>query len=197
MARRVFFSFHYSPDVQRAHVIRNSWVTKRDREVVGFFDASVFEASKLLGDQRLKTFLDQGLNGCSVTAVLVGSNTAYRRWVRYELLRSFAQGKGMLAIDVHSISNFDGRTSTRGPNPLAMLGIEIHGNLCRFKETRGDGWGWSTDVAAIPVSQIAYNLRGQTNMTFAQLFSTYDWNAHNGYAQLGSWVEDAAAAAGR
>jgi hypothetical protein len=28
MARRVFFSFHYERDAQRASVVRNSWVTK-------------------------------------------------------------------------------------------------------------------------------------------------------------------------
>lgn len=26
VARRVFFSFHYERDAQRAHVVRNSWV---------------------------------------------------------------------------------------------------------------------------------------------------------------------------
>lgn len=197
MARRVFFSFHYAPDVQRAHVVRNSWVTKQDREDAGFFDASVFEATKLRGDDRLKAFIDQGLSGCSVTAVLFGTNTANRRWVRYELLRSFSQGKGILAIDVHTIPNFDRRTAARGPNPLALLGFEIHGDRCRFKEKNGDRWSWATDVPSIPVSQIAYNLRGQTNQTFAQLFRSYDWNAHNGYLQLGSWVQDAAMAAGR
>ena len=28
MARHTFFSFHYKPDVRRAWVVRNSWVTK-------------------------------------------------------------------------------------------------------------------------------------------------------------------------
>lgn len=28
MARRTFFSFHYKPDVTRAWIVRNSWVTK-------------------------------------------------------------------------------------------------------------------------------------------------------------------------
>src|SRR5258707_8492680 len=44
--RKVFFSFHYQPDVHRAFVIRNSWVTKEGRAEAGFFDASVFEAKK-------------------------------------------------------------------------------------------------------------------------------------------------------
>jgi hypothetical protein len=94
MARRVFFPFHYAKDVQRAHVVRNSWVTKPDREEAGFFDSSVFEASKRNGDAALKRFLDEGLKGSSVTAVLFGADTVWRRWVRYEILRSFLEGKG-------------------------------------------------------------------------------------------------------
>lgn len=47
MPRRTFFSFHYEPDVWRAWNVRNSWVVKEsDEESRGFFDSSVFEASK-------------------------------------------------------------------------------------------------------------------------------------------------------
>ena len=47
MPRRTFFSFHYEPDVWRARNVRNSWVVKEsDEESRGFFDSSVFEASK-------------------------------------------------------------------------------------------------------------------------------------------------------
>src|SRR2546426_43847 len=106
MARRVFFSFHYEPDVQRAHVVRNSWVTKPDRESAGFFDSSVFESRQRTGDDVLKRFLIDGLVNCSVTCVLAGAETAWRRWVRFELLRSFVEGKGILEIAIHSIAHW-------------------------------------------------------------------------------------------
>jgi len=61
MARRTFFSFHYKPDVARAYVVRNAWVT-RDRGDAGFFDASVFEAKKREGDDVLKRFLREALD---------------------------------------------------------------------------------------------------------------------------------------
>ncbi|NJK91960.1 MAG: hypothetical protein HC904_09110 [Blastochloris sp.] len=61
MARKAFFSFHYGKDVSRAHVVRNSWVTKEDREDAGFFDASVFESKKRTSDEILKAFLTEGL----------------------------------------------------------------------------------------------------------------------------------------
>lgn len=43
MARRVFFSFHYERDAWRAAQVRNSWVTKPDREAAGFWDAVAWE----------------------------------------------------------------------------------------------------------------------------------------------------------
>ncbi len=94
--RRTFFSFHYQEDVSRAHVVRNSWVTKDEREDAGFFDASVFESKKRAGEETLKRFLTDALDGTTVTAVLIGAQTALRPWVRYELVRSFQRGSGIL-----------------------------------------------------------------------------------------------------
>ena len=197
MARRVFFSFHYQPDVHRAQVVRNSWVTKPDRETAGFFDASVFESKKRTSDDALKRFLNDGLNGSSVTCVLAGSETASRRWVRYELLRSFVEGKGMLAIAIHGIPNMQRQLANAGTNPLARLGGEIKNGTLKFKESDGSNWTWSTDVPSMPESSVAYNLGGQTNFTFDRIFPTYNWAANDGYSNLSLWVEAAARAAGR
>jgi hypothetical protein len=47
LVNRVFFSFHYGDVVDfRANVVRNSWVTQKDREAAGFFDASICEEAK-------------------------------------------------------------------------------------------------------------------------------------------------------
>ena len=80
MARRTFFSFHYKPDVTRAWVVRNSWVTKvaqGDRDDAGFFDSSVFEASQRESDDSLKRFLREGLNNTTVTCILVGRKPVF------------------------------------------------------------------------------------------------------------------------
>ena len=66
MARRTFFSFHYQEDVWRAWNVRNCWVVNGDQESVGFFDGSVFEASKKEGDDALKTFLRNGLKKTAI-----------------------------------------------------------------------------------------------------------------------------------
>ena len=80
MARRVFFSFKYE-DVSRAMVVRNSWVTQ-GREAAGFIDAADFEDLERQGDSAIQAWIDEQLNGTSVTVVLVGEDTCDSRWVK-------------------------------------------------------------------------------------------------------------------
>src|SRR6266849_904694 len=65
MARRVFFSFKYE-DVARAMVVRNSWVTQ-GREAAGFIDAAEFEELKEEGNNAIQAWIDDQLDGTSVT----------------------------------------------------------------------------------------------------------------------------------
>lgn len=111
MARRVFFSFEYG-DVSRAMVVRNSWVTQ-SRQAAGFVDAADFEAIKRRGEAAIKNWIDNQLNGTSVTVVLVGENTCDSRWVKYEIDKSIEIGNGLLGIDISKIRDLHGNTSER------------------------------------------------------------------------------------
>jgi MTH538 TIR-like domain (DUF1863) len=112
MARRVFFSFKYKPDVSRAMIVRNSWVTQ-GKEAAGFIDAANFESLKRQGDDAIKRWIDGQLNGTSVTVVLVGAKTCSSRWVRYEIEKSKELGHGLLGIDISKIKDFNGDTTER------------------------------------------------------------------------------------
>ncbi len=117
MARRTFFSFHYERDVWRASVVRNSDVTKSDVDSE-WIDASLWEEAKRKGDGAVKKLIDGALLGTSVTAVLIGSETASRKWVRYEIDQSVGRGNGLIGIYIHSIEDRDGNTDAKGANPL-------------------------------------------------------------------------------
>jgi len=111
MARRVFFSFKYE-DVSRAMVVRNSWVTQ-GREAAGFIDAAEFEELKEQGDDAIQAWIDDQLDGTSVTVVLVGEDTCDSRWVKYEIEKSEEIGNGLLGIDISKIKDLNGKTSER------------------------------------------------------------------------------------
>lgn len=195
--RRTFFSFHYDRDHWRAWQVRNSWVTKGDRESRGFFDSSVFESKKRTSEAALKEFLRGGLTNCGVTCVLAGNQTAYRRWVRYELVRSFMAGKGILCAKIHSQGDKQGRADTAGPDPLAHLAFVVSGDRVSFKELKNGKWVGYADAPSMPRSDVRYALGGKDNHTFATLFSTYDYKAQDGYNNLGGWIEAAARQARR
>ena len=112
MARRVYFSFKYKPDVSRAMVVRNSWVTQ-GKEAAGFIDAADFENIKTQGDAAVQRWIDNQLNGTSVTVVLVGAKTCSSRWVKYEIEKSKENGKGLLGIDVSKIEDMEKNTTER------------------------------------------------------------------------------------
>ncbi len=132
MARRAFFSFHYENDVWRANIVRNSWVTKEDREAAGFVDAADFEEVKKGGDAAIKRWIDNQLTGTSVTVVLIGSDTSNRPYVQYELQQSYSRGNGLLGIYIHQLKDRYGNTSSKGSNTFGEIGKDASGNAVYF-----------------------------------------------------------------
>ncbi len=110
MARKVFFSFKYE-DVHRAMNVRNSNVLTGVMKS-GFIDKADFEKVEREGDKAIKTWIDNQLNGTSVTVVLVGANTDKSKWVKYEIEKSIDRGNGILTIDISKIKNLHEETTT-------------------------------------------------------------------------------------
>jgi MTH538 TIR-like domain (DUF1863) len=124
MARQVFFSFHYQRDIWRVNQVRNSPSFQENDEAI-FFDHSLWEETKCKGDAALRRLIDDGLRGASVTAVLIGSQTATRRWVKYEIEKSYADGKGLLGVYIHRIKDSNGTTDYKGTDPFSSLPIDV------------------------------------------------------------------------
>jgi MTH538 TIR-like domain (DUF1863) len=132
MARRVFFTFHYHRDIMRVNIVRNHWLTKLDAQSAGYWDHSLWEETKKKGDEAIQRMIDDGLVGSSVTAILIGQETAGRKWVNYELTRSHELGKGIIGIYIHKIKNIDGSTDLQGHNPLDDWTIQQNGQCVRL-----------------------------------------------------------------
>jgi len=118
MARRVFLSFHYH-DLWRVNVVRNSGVIE-GLSAAGFHDESLWEEAKRRGDDAVRRLIDSGLNGTSATVVLIGAETANRRYVSYEIEKSLARGNGLLGLRINNIKDRDGRADPAGAVPVAL-----------------------------------------------------------------------------
>lgn len=144
MVRKIFFSFHYERDVWRAGPVRNSWVTKPDRESAGFIDAASWEEVKKKGDEAIKKWITDQLNGTSVTVVLIGAETASRDWVKHEIKESYAKGNGLLGIFIHNIKDQTQRIDMKGTNPFDNLYIEENG-VRKYLSQIYPTYDWVTD----------------------------------------------------
>ena len=112
--RRVFFSFHYD-DIWRVNQVRSMWVANN----VGFTDKAEFEAVRRKGEQAVKNWIDNQMQGTGVTVVLIGSSTHKREFVHYEIEQSIKSHKGIIGIHINQLKDQKGKTkNTFGQNPL-------------------------------------------------------------------------------
>jgi hypothetical protein len=124
MPRKVFFSFHYDRDIWRVSQVRNSWVTQGTANThAGWLDHAEWETVKRGGDTAIKRWIDNNLQGSSVTVVCIGQQTALRPWVQYEIQRSHEKGNGIIGITIHNLADRSGRTDSYGPNPFDKVNI--------------------------------------------------------------------------
>lgn len=199
--RRVFFSFHYQNDIWRVNQVRNSWRYQHEatRESEGFFDASLWESSQRRNPDSLKDLIRTGMENTSVTAVLVGSNTFERRWVRYEIARSIIKGNGLLGVQIHLLGDRLGQLSKPGPSPFDYMGL-YRGSDGRVLLAEHNGLKWVayndyTQGLTLPATWSAP--RDNTVVKLSQYAPTYCYVRNSGKDNFSGWVSNAAAAVGR
>lgn len=114
MARRIFYSFHYSSDAWRTSQVRR----------IGFIDSNKpafdndWEAIKQGGDRSIQKWIDDQLYGRSCTVVLIGKDTAGRKWINYEIEKSWNDSKGVFGIHIHNLKDANQNQTTKGKNPF-------------------------------------------------------------------------------
>jgi len=118
MARRAFYSFHYAPDAWRASTVRNIGAIEGNRPATD----NDWEAVKRGGDDAIRRWIADQMNGRSCTVVLVGADTANRKWINYEIIKSWDEGMGVVGIHIHGLKNAAQETSTLGANPFDFIG---------------------------------------------------------------------------
>ena len=64
------------------------------------------------------------MTGKSCAIVLVGSNTANRKWINHEIVTAWDANLGVVGICIHGLKTFDQKISTIGANPFDYV---IHG----------------------------------------------------------------------
>ena len=115
--RRVFFSFHHKQDVWRAGQIRNAGALDGNKPI----SDNDWEDVKRGGDTAIKKWIDDQIRPRSCTVVLIGSHTAGRKWIEYEIKKSWDDRKGLLGIYIHKLLDQNGHPSAEGLNPFDYI----------------------------------------------------------------------------
>lgn len=123
MARRTFFSFHYKPDNWRASQVRNMGVVEGNKPATD----NDWETVTSGGDAAIKEWINDQMDGRSCAIVLIGSNTAGRKWIKYEIQRAWELEKGVLGIFVHNLKDADGDQVSKGRNPFKDFKLDEEG----------------------------------------------------------------------
>ena len=195
--RYVYFAFHYQRDIWRVQQVKNHWVTKETHKAAGFFDGSLEEKAKTEGDAAVKRLINKGMNGASVTCVLIGAETLNRRWVQYEIFNSIEEGMGVFGVRIHGLKNKEGKTDSFGVNPFAALGYAVRNDKLH-PNINYTNVGWTDAPLNGPISESAAPyLNAKEGFRLDPIFDVYDWCDGDGYNNFSDWVAKAAKQADR
>jgi len=77
-----------------------------------------WETVKQGGESAIKKWIDEQMAGKSCNVVLIGSSTANRKWVDYEIKKAWNDKRGLVGVYIHGLKNLSGEQTTKGSNPF-------------------------------------------------------------------------------
>lgn len=119
MARKSFFSFHYVPDNWRASKVRNMGMIEGNQAV----SDNDWETVTKGGEAAIKKWIDDQMVGRSCVVVLIGSNTAKRKWIDYEIIKGWNDRKGVVGIHIHNLTDRTDNQTSKGSNPFSHITV--------------------------------------------------------------------------
>jgi hypothetical protein len=111
--------------------VRNSWVTQ-GKEAASFIDKAEFEKVKRQGDAAVHRWIDNQLEGTSVTVVLIGAETLNRPFVQYEIRKSLERGNAVIGVLIHNIKDMRTGFYSKSGNIHTIIGYYNDGTPAYF-----------------------------------------------------------------
>lgn len=119
MARKAFFSFHYKPDNWRVSKVRQMGAIEGDQIV----SDNSWEKVKQGGRPAVERWINAQLKNKSIVIILIGSETASRPLVKYEIEKGWNEGKALLGVHIHNFTDRNGNQSRKGTNPFKAFNV--------------------------------------------------------------------------
>lgn len=120
MAKKVFFSFHYKNDHWRAATVRSIGSIEGNKPA----SDNAWEDVADGGDAAIEKWINDQMNGRSCVVVLVGAETAGRKWIKHEIKKAWEDGRGVVGIRIHKLLNSRSEKGSYGANPFSDFTVE-------------------------------------------------------------------------
>lgn len=120
MARKVFYSFHYKPDNWRVSQVRNIGTIEDNKPAKD----NDWETVTKGGDAQIEKWIAEQMNGRSCTVLLIGKETANRKWINHEIIKTWNDKKGIVGIYIHNLKDVNGNQTSMGSNPFDFINFE-------------------------------------------------------------------------
>lgn len=117
--RRVFYSFHFENDVMRVQLVRNIGAIEDNKPV----SANQWEEVKRGGDRAIERWIDDNMSGKTCVVVLIGSETANRKWVKYEIEKAWNERRGLIGVHIHNLKCPRTGSCWKGSNPFSHFSV--------------------------------------------------------------------------
>jgi hypothetical protein len=128
MAKSTFVSFHYSHDHWRVQQVLNMGAIEGQTIV----NAQSWENVKRKGEQAIKNWIEEEMKYKRAVVVLVGSQTASRQWVRYEIAKAWNDRRPLVGIRIHGLKDSNLKTDSPGANPFQQFKLESGGTIADY-----------------------------------------------------------------
>lgn len=110
----VFYSFHFDNDVMRVQQVRNIGSIEGNPPT----SPNEWEQLRRSGKSAIENWINENMKYKRCVIVLIGAETYSRPWVKYEIEKSWNDGKALLGIHIHNLKCPRNGTSRKGRNPF-------------------------------------------------------------------------------
>jgi Thoeris protein ThsB, TIR-like domain len=117
VASSVFYSFHYTRDVNRIQLVRNFDAL----EGQPILNAQEWEKVQEQGPAAIEKWINEQMAYKKAVIVLIGQETANRPWVQYEVEKAWKDKKPLLGIRIHGLASLSSGADKPGPSPFDRL----------------------------------------------------------------------------
>lgn len=117
--RRAFYSFHFDGDSHRASQVRNYGVVVGKRPTTD----NEWETVRKGNAAAIERWISGQLDGKTCAIVLIGAQTAGRKWINYEIIEAWKRKIGILGVHIHNLKNLQGEQCAKGANPFSVINL--------------------------------------------------------------------------